>query len=436
MTSGNMVRLSELIPGERVTVRTKDITYDGMVLQHPNPNIILLKLKNGYNVGIRVDKSVKIVRVGKKSAPPNIPKLKTSKKGLPQISLVSTGGTITSRVDYKTGAVHPLTKPSELLASVGELADIANIKISSPYSILSEDMTTSDWSKIAKIVLRELKSSSKGVIVTHGTDTLGFTAAALSFALGHVSKPVALVGGQRSSDRGSFDGAQNLITATHYCLSDMNEVAVVMHGSESDDYSLAIPGTKVRKMHTSRRDAFRPVNTLPIAKIWPDGKIEKISREIKNEIPKIKIGTRTTFEPKVALIKFVPGLSPGVLDYYISKNYKGVVIEGTGLGHVATIEHEEHGWLPAIRNAVKSGMFVGMAPQTIYGRLDPFVYSAGRMLLEAGVVYLKNILPETAYVKLSWVLGQTKDLDEIKGLMLANIAGEFSDRESPSEFLY
>ncbi len=428
-----MVKLSTLLPGERVTVHKKNVIYEGMVLQHPDPKVLLLKLVNGYNVGLRINKELKIVRVGKKVGATPAPKLKP-KKGLPQLSLVSTGGTITSRIDYKTGAVYPLTKPSELLASVGELADIANIKVKSPFSIFSEDMTPKEWSEIAKAVLKELKSNSKGVIVTHGTDTLGFTAAALSFALGKLSKPVALVGGQRSSDRGSFDGAMNLITAAHYCLSDINEVAIVMHGSESDNYSLAIPGTKVRKMHASRRDTFRPINTSPLAKIWPDGKIEKISSKPKHE--EVKIGVRTKFEPKVALIKFAPGLSPHILDYFVDEGYRGVIIEATGLGHVTTLEHNEHSWLPAIRKAVKSDVFVGMVPQTLYGRLDPYVYSTGRKLMEAGAVYLKDILPETAYVKLSWVLGQTKDSDEIRGLMLANIAGEFSDREAPGEFLY
>lgn len=427
---------TEIIPGERVQVQTKTQKYEGYLLEHPDPNVILLKLDNGYNAGIRYSKDVKIAKLGKKIAPSPSPKLKPSRILRPQISLVSTGGTITSRLDYSTGAVYPLTKPAELLASVGEVNDLAEFNIVSPFSIFSEDMSPDEWSKIAKAVSKELKSNSKGVIVTHGTDTLGYTAAALSFALGKLNKPVALVGGQRSSDRGSFDGAQNLIAGVHYCLSDINEVAIVMHGSESDDYSLAIPGTKVRKMHTSRRDAFRPINALPIAKIWPDGKIERISASEEHPNKKVKAGSSAKFEKKVALIKYVPGLNPDVLDYYVSEGYKGVVIEGTGLGHVSALEHKESSWLPAIKRAVKSGTFVGIAAQTLYGKLDPYVYSTGRRLIDAGAVHLKDILPETAYVKLSWVLAQTKDSDEIRSLMLANIAGEYSERESPSEFLY
>lgn len=432
-----MTNLSSIFPGERVQVQTKHATYEGIFLEHPDPKVILIKLDNGYNMGLKMNKDLKISKIGKRVKPSAAPQFKASEKNLPKLSLVSTGGTITSRLDYKTGAVSPLTKPSELLASVGELAKIADIHIESPFSIFSEDMSPKEWSTIAKLVLQELRGKSEGVIVTHGTDTLGYTSAALAFALGKINKPVVLVGGQRSSDRGSFDGAQNLITAAHYALSDIKQVAIVMHGSESDDYSLALPGAKVRKMHTSRRDAFRPVNSLPLAKIWPDGRIEKIYPKLiaDLETPKIKVGTRTRFSDKAAHIKFVPGMNPDIIDYHIEEGYRGIIIEGTGLGQIPTNE-QKGSWLPAIRKASKAGVFIGISPQTLYGKLDPYVYSAGRKLLDAGAVHLKDMLPETAYVKLSWVLAQTKDLDEVKSLMLANIAGEYSNRESPNEFLF
>lgn len=433
---GNLLP-SGVVPGERVVVKTKELSYEGLLIENPSIDNILLKLNNGYNVGIKTDRILKINRLNKQSSHISSPKIKNIKMGLPKISMIATGGTIASRVDYNTGAVSPLTKPSELIASITEIANLADVGIINLLSMSSEDMTQDEWSKITKAVIKELKSDSRGVILTQGTDTIGYTAAALSFALGDINKPVAIVGGQRSSDRGSFDGAQNLITAVHYCLSDINQVAVVMHGSESDDFSLAILGTKVRKMHTSRRDAFRPINALPLAKIWPNGKIEKVYLQKQNQTrSKLKVVNPTKFSKKVALVKFVPGLHPDVIDYYISEGYKGIIIEGTGLGHVSTMEPREYSWMPAIRRAIKSGVFIGIAPQTLYGSLDPYVYSSGRQMLDAGVVHLKDILPETAYIKLCWVLEQTKDKDEIRSLMLSNLAGEISDRELPNEFLY
>lgn len=130
-------------------------------------------------------------------------------------------------------------------------------------------MKPKHWIKIAHEVAKSLNSGDSGVVVAHGTDTMGYTAAALSFMLRDLGKPVILVGAQRSSDRPSSDAAMNLICSVRMSTSDVAEVMVVMHGETGDTYCLAHRGTKVRKMHTSRRDAFRSINDVPIAKVWP-----------------------------------------------------------------------------------------------------------------------------------------------------------------------
>jgi len=307
--------MKEPMVGDFVKVSGKGFEYEGMVMPSEDETIIILKLDNGYNVGVSKSKINKthIVALAKKTAL-NIPKSKSG-AGLPKITIVSTGGTITSRVDYKTGAVSPLTKPEELIANVPELSKLARINIVSPFSKFSEDINAGDWQTIADSVANALNKGADGVIVTHGTDTLHYTAAALSFMLENLSKPVALVGGQRSSDRGSFDGAQNLICAVHYCLSNIAEVAVVMHANSDDDFCYALRGTKVRKMHSSRRDAFRPINCLPLAKIDPKKGVEEMTTNFRKRTNK-KVGLDNNLEPKVALIKYVPGLKPDVLDYY------------------------------------------------------------------------------------------------------------------------
>ncbi|MFH1424396.1 MAG: Glu-tRNA(Gln) amidotransferase subunit GatD, partial [archaeon] len=259
--------------GERVRVKTKKHTFEGILMPRSelaDTDHIVVKLGTGYNIGILksdIEKSEVLKESEKKASAPK-PKFE---KGMPKIGIVATGGTISSKVDYKTGGVFPLESAEEMLTSIPELANYVSIdKISQPFQMLGEDMSPAEWGKIAKEVHKEL-SSAEGVIVTHGTDTLHYTAAALSFMLRGLNKPIAVIGAQRSTDRGSSDDAQNLLCAAHYCLSDIAEVAIVMHGNTNDTYCIASRGTKVRKMHSSRRDAFRPINEAPLAKIFPDG---------------------------------------------------------------------------------------------------------------------------------------------------------------------
>jgi glutamyl-tRNA(Gln) amidotransferase subunit D len=293
----------------------------------------------------------------------------------------------------------------------------------SPFRIASEDMTYREWQKIAELAAKELsREENRGAIITQGTDTLHFTAAAMSFMLSQYKKPVALVGAQRSPDRGSFDGIMNVTCAASYATSDIGEKAIVMHATTNDDYCYASRGTKVRKLHSSRRDAFQPVNETALAKIWPDGRIEKTNDRIARREDAVDSKPMTGFEPKVAIVKAYPSSDPKTVDFYVSEKYRGIIIEGTGLGHVPG------SWFPAIKRAIDSGIRVCMTTQCINGKTDPFVYSPARQLSRAGVQYLSDMLTETAYVKLGWALAQRKDEKEVSELMARNVAGEYNER--------
>jgi glutamyl-tRNA(Gln) amidotransferase subunit D len=420
--------MQKLNVGDSVKIFGNGFQYSGQVMPSQEESIVVLKLDNGYNVGISEKKIQKVQLVGKSKQPASqLSKMKSNSK-LPNITIVTTGGTITSKVDYKTGAVSPLTKPEELIANVPELTKLANIKIISPFSKLSEDMLLADWQSIADTVAYEINHGVDGIIITHGTDTLHYTSAALSFMLKDLPVPVALVGGQRSSDRGGFDGAQNLICAVHYCRSQIAEVAIIMHANTDDDYCYALRGTKVRKMNSSRRDAFRPINSLPLAKIYPMKGVEVLWKHARARTDK-KVKLNNRLETKVALIKYTPGLSPDVLDYYIDKGYKGVVLEGTGFGHVGA------NWHSAVERATKH-MIVCMTTQTIYGTTNNHIYSRGVELHKVGVIYCKDTLPETAYVKLMHLLGTNKNLEEVKMQMTQNLAGEINNRIEKKSFLF
>ncbi|MQY53882.1 MAG: Glu-tRNA(Gln) amidotransferase subunit GatD, partial [Methanosarcinales archaeon] len=352
-------------------------------------------------------------------------RIRKVKESLPVLSILSTGGTIASKVDYRTGAVSPQFSTEDILETIPELGEIANVRGKVIYSILSENMRAEYWRKLAAEVYNEIKNGAEGIIVTHGTDTMGYTAAALSFML-QTPVPVVLVGSQRSADRPSSDAAMNAICAAKVACSDLAEVVVVMHGSTSDEFCSIHRGTKVRKMHTSARDAFQSVNDVPIGKVYYDtGDIAKIRLEFVsayNKRGEKELELRDKLEEKCGLIKFYPGADPAILEFFIAQGYKGIVLEGTGLGHVSAE------WIPAVASAIKRGIPIVATSQCLYGTICDRVYDTGRDLLHAGIIEGDDMLPETALVKLMWVLGQTTDMEEVRRLMHENVAGEIRGR--------
>jgi len=359
-----------------------------------------------------------------------------AKRGLPKVTLLYTGGTIGSKIDYKTGGVYMLTEPAELLYDVPELSDIANIEVKHMFSIASEDMSYLEWQSIAKEVEKALNRGSRGVVITMGTDTMHYTAAALSFMLRDLDAPVIITGAQRSSDRGSSDAFMNLACAVQLAAkSDIAEVGICMHSSSSDDKCAFIRGTKARKMHTSRRDAFRPINDRPIAFVDRSLNIAYMNNYNKIKDAKKKVNAITEYESKVALIKSFPNSDPEIIDFYVDKGYKGIIIEGTGLGHVpASAGHSDMLWLDHIKKAIGKGLVIGMTSQCLYGRVHKYVYRNLRLISGLGVVYCEDMLPETAYVKLGWLLG-SYDGKKAAELLDKNIAGEIKERSRADEFL-
>ncbi|MBI4021288.1 MAG: Glu-tRNA(Gln) amidotransferase subunit GatD [Candidatus Aenigmarchaeota archaeon] len=437
-----LLRRKKIVPGDRIRVVAGGLTTEGILVPKgdaDDPRCLAIKLDSGYNVGIALEKGATVEKVAAGKAGKALGATSKSLLNLhfdpakPLVSMVACGGTIASRVDYRTGGVYAAQEPREFLHNVPELADSINLAtITKPVTRMSEDMGHQDWIEIAKAVHRELKKA-EGVIVTHGTDTLHYTAAALSFFLRTPGKPVVLVGAQVSSDRGSSDAGMNLVCAARLVVADLAEVGTCMHGSVNDDYCFFIRGTKVRKMHTVRRDAFRPINDLPLAKVFPEGKVEKLQpcRSRSNQEPALD----AAFDPRVALVKVHPSSDPGVLEYHRGKGVRGFVIEGTGLGHVPTAAARS--WIPAIKEAVKDGVPVVVTSQTIYGRVNPNVYTNLRVLYrEAGAIPGEDMLSEVAFVKLGHVLAKAKDQDEVRRLMLTNLAGEITDRSLPQTFLY
>jgi glutamyl-tRNA(Gln) amidotransferase subunit D len=432
-SSRKFLNSSGISIGDIIKITTRNGTsYQGILLdraEDPDDKHIVLKLDSGYNVGVDVGNAVaEIVMKGDKpkiELPP-LDIVKDIEK--PDISIISTGGTVASVVDYKTGAVHPSFTADDLIRANPELLSHANITGKAILNILSENMKPDYWVKTARSIADEINNGADGIVVAHGTDTMHYTSAALSFIL-DTPVPIVVTGAQRSSDRPSSDAFMNLISSVVAAKSDIAEVTLCMHAEEDDSYCYLHRGTKVRKMHTTRRDTFRSINTLPIAKIKKNKLklVDKSSKYKKRSDEDVNL--HDELEEKVAFIKSYPGIQPDIIDYHIDRGYKGIVIEGTGLGHCP------EDLLQPLERAKDMHIPVIMTSQCFYGLVNMNVYSTGRKIQSAGVISSLDMLPETAYVKLVWALGQTDNIEEVKKIIKTNIAGEIGEKSSEKFFL-
>lgn len=409
--------------GCKLSIETDGKTYIGTMMHHHKfsaPDIIILKLKSGYNIGVRIFDSTVIKMLEKPVIKDRIDTTIEENQSLPTLAFIGTGGTIASYVDYRTGAVHPTFSVSDIVRPIPEIKGLANIRTKMLFSIFSENMDICHWQKLAEAVAEEINNGADGVIILHGTDTMGYTASALSFMLPNISKPVVLVGAQKSSDRPSSDAFTNIIACVKFCVQSKKAgVYVIMHDTFSDDSFAVHLGSRVRKMHTSKRSAFESINIMPAAHLDGNGKIT-----LNMKLPECldrKVKAYTNMERSTILLQCYPGMNPELFRDVVMKS-KGVVIAGTGLGHV------NENLMPLITDAIKNGTVVVMTSQCINGQTNMNVYSTGRDLMSAGVISVLDMLPETAYVKLSWALANCKDINDVKRTMKTPLVNEISER--------
>lgn len=416
-----------------VTFHTESGDYAGKILprsETADAFHIVLKLHSGYNIGIRADRIMSVDIHGRKEAHYKIPEKEFPYDPVkPRVKLLGTGGTIASRLDYRTGAVIPAFSPGELYGSVPELADICNLETEKLFGVFSENMGPEQYIGTARAIAREIEKGVQGIVIGHGTDTMHHTAAILSFMIQDSPVPIVMVGSQRSSDRPSSDAALNLMHSVKTAAeSDIAEVMICMFGPTSDTYGLLHRGTRVRKMHSSYRSTFRTIGDIPIAMVSRD-KITPLRQDYKRRRRDRSVRINTAFEERVAIVYYYPNMKPDMIDSLIDNGYKGIVIAGTGLGHVNKPLY------PALQRAQDAKIAVYMTVQTLWGYVQMYVYDTGRDMMELGVVPTANMLPEVAYVKLAWTLGQTSDLDEVKKIMLTPVAGEITEREPSNGYL-
>ncbi|NOZ80476.1 MAG: Glu-tRNA(Gln) amidotransferase subunit GatD [DPANN group archaeon] len=420
-------------PGDSVRLHLKDEVIEGILMPDQDDSYIV-KLGSGYNISVKKQEVRKAEVVKGRASKEAKPRPVKKNPNLPDITILHTGGTIASKVDYETGAVSSQTTPEQIIESVPELARIANIRTETVFQMFSEDLEPVHWEMLAEAIAREVKNRPKGIIVGMGTDTIEYVSSALSFALQGIDIPVIILGSQRSSDRPSSDAAMNLTCAAHFiATTDFKGVGVCLHDTTEDKACLVIEGNHVKKMHTSRRDTFRPVNRRPIARVSPDGKVTYVRKDYNREAGGLDL--RAKFSGRVALFKTYPGMRAGELDW-AAKNAEGLVIEGYAFGQMPINDMDEHTrqhpeLLKKVQ-AIAKKIPVMMVSQRPYGLTTMDVYSTGRLLLDAGVIEGK-VLSHVGYVKLCWLLANHPD--NARELISRNICGEIVERIEEDTFL-
>ena len=408
-------------------------TFEGVILprsETADDLHVVVKLATGYNVGLHIDRIREVEEVGFKEAVYKIPEQEFPHgPDLPMVTLLGTGGTIASRLDYRTGAVIPAFTPGELYGAVPELADLCNLTTRKIFGVFSENMGWEEYATLAQAIGDEIEAGVDGIVIGHGTDTMGHTAAVLSFMVQGSPVPIVVVGSQRSSDRPSSDAALNLIHAVRSAAyGDIAEVQICMFGPTSDQYGLLHRGTRCRKMHSSYRSTFRTVGDIPLCRVSASD-FGPLTHEYLPRNPNRRVKIDPVYDDRVTILYYYPGMKPDIVDALVDQGYKGIVIAGTGLGHVNKPVY------PALERAIEKGVQVVMTVQTLWGYAQMYVYDTGRDLLDIGVVPLDNMLPETALMKLGWVLGHTHDHDKVQEMMRHSYSHEITEREPHNGYL-
>ncbi|MCL2862735.1 MAG: Glu-tRNA(Gln) amidotransferase subunit GatD [Methanimicrococcus sp.] len=416
--------------GDFVKVEKDGVVFEGRVIPGEAGYITLKMAGGGYVAGF-LEKEVQITLMQTATAETEPPKqvVRNTAKGAgiiaspsgKKITIITTGGTIATYLNPETQTVAPSFTGEDILLEVPELEGFADFKIRDVFCLLSENMKPKNWKELAQVIYDEIKAGADGIIVTHGTDTMTYTAAAAAYMI-DTPVPIVFTGAQRSPDRPSSDNHMNMMCAARAAAGDIAEVLIVMHGSVSDDYCALHRAVKARKMHTSRRDTFKSVNMSPIANMdYFTGELTFLSgftdyaRRGENALKITPL-----LEEKCAIVKFVPGADAAIFDYYIEKGYKGIVLEGVGLGHVS------EDWIPALMRAADKKIPVVVTSQCINGKTALETYETGLAMKDAGVAEAADQTTEAVFVKLMWLLGQGLDYDKVKELISTKMKGDMS----------
>ena len=430
----------------KVAVKTWSgvVEHEGLALPAAGPKLVTLKLTNGYNVSYPESyvESVEIldeVKISEEEPPTPI----EQDENLPLVHLIHTGGTIASKVDYATGAVTARFEPDELLQSVPELRSVARLRVVKLGNMFSDDIRPRHWNRMLKATEEAFAEGAVGVVITHGTDTLHLSAAAMGYGwAGNGGRPpgrIALTGSQRSPDRGSSDAAENIVAAVHWAAHGPEPTGyrdasvVVMHSESSDGRCAVLPGIACRKYHSSRRDAFKTINQGPLAWITNDGNGPSIEMaEHEPADARVEAISPMMFDEDTRIAQFIadPHLDSNLVMLAIKDDFDAIVLHGTGLGHLPISDPQNDSpentklRLMLEDHCANDGVVVVLA-QTIHGPMNMNVYAKGREQQEMGIIGHGSLCPPgSALVKLHHLLSRGGSRETIANNWTEDLCGE------------
>ncbi|MEE2625065.1 MAG: Glu-tRNA(Gln) amidotransferase subunit GatD [Candidatus Thermoplasmatota archaeon] len=414
-------------PGTPVSIVVKTwsgkVEHVGISLPSSGPKLVTLKLQNGYNVSFPesyVD-TFELLEEIPVIEEPVVPEV-AQDESLPLVHLIHTGGTIASKVDYATGAVTARFDPHELLDAVPELRDIARIRAVKLGNMWSDDLRPRHWNRMLRATEEAFSEGAVGCVITHGTDTLHLSAAAMSYGWsGQGGRPpgrIVLTGSQRSPDRGSSDASENLIGAVHWAAHGpqpsgyRDSAVVILHANSSDGRCAVLPGCACRKYHSSRRDAFKAINQEPVAHININRDGPSIDYSLEAQDARVEAIAPTLFDESVRIAQFISDahLQPDMVQASIDSGFEALLFHGTGLGHLPISDPEDDSLENTrlrimLEDHISQGGVVVVVAQTIHGPINMNVYSKGRDQQEMGVIGHGSLCPPgSALVKLHHLL--------------------------------
>lgn len=348
-----------------------------------------------------------------------------------RVLILATGGTIASKETEK-GFVPGITG-QELLDFVPEILQICQVEVRQIMNIDSSDMQVSDWYLIADACRLGVEGGFQGIVITHGTDTMCYTAAALSFLLPDLKIPVLLTGAQRPVTVEDSDGPGNIIDACKVAVSDLFGVFVVFNHK-------IINGSRAFKMYAKNFDAYVSRNYPYVGLVADEVVIERQPKVLESRFLArqgvLSKGQKTLLSADltlisslrlnddISLVKVTPATKPNVFDHIVIAGYAGVVIEGFGTGGISNLNR---GMLERINYIIHHlNIPIVMISQCPYDGVNLAVYGVGEKAREAGIISGNDMTTETAVVKLMWVLSLTKDLALVERLMGENFCDEVS----------
>ena len=328
-----------------------------------------------------------------------------------KILMFTTGGDIAGE-HTDTGLV-PVYTGEQLVSMVPELREYCELECKDIMQLDGTNVQPEDWVTIAEEVY-DAQEAYDGVIITHGTDTMAYSACAVSLMVQNLQKPVIFTGAQIAMVDPDTDGKKNLLDAVHAAVSGIPGVYVVFGGR-------IIRGIRAQKMYTRALDAFHSINAGDAGYVQ-DGEVF-LNQSVPTPVGEPVLDTR--LEPKVVQLKLLPGIEPKQLESMLGMGYYGIILEAFGCGG---IPNQNRNLLPCLKRAKQFGVAVLVATQCKYGNVDLGVYDVNVQAAREGAMSVYDMSIEAAAVKLMWVLGHTKKLDEVKKMMETCYVGEFTEK--------